>query len=135
MVIDVDSPPEDTIAMISNNHPDIIFVPLNKSQEPSLEELPIFLDTAADVERRANREPDLDYSPEFIVVPLGLSENDTQVEVDQAEDKPKNCKVASAMENLQNEANEARKLRKYIWEYPGCENTYEYFSYLLDLGM
>jgi chromosome partitioning protein len=136
IVIDTDSPPEDTVAMIRNNLPDIILVPINKPQEWSMDDdLPVFLDTAADIEKRANLEPDSDYYPQFIVVPLGIVAEDVITVVDKCLEKPQNCQVASAMRNLQDQIGKSLKLKKFIWDYPDCEDTFDYFIDILNLAI
>lgn len=133
IIIDTDSPPEDTVAMISNNFPNLILIPINKSQKRSLNDLPSFLDVAASLEIRANREPNISYNPKFVIVPLGIDETDAVSKLKQAPEKPRNCQVASAMENFQDEINDALEHNQYIWDYPGCEGLYQYFIDLLEL--
>lgn len=127
IVIDTDSPPEDMVTMMSNNYPDTIVIPINKSQKRSLNDLPSFLDTAADVEIRANREPGINYYPIFLVVPLGIEQDRVISKLEAANPKPKNCQVAPAMENFQDEIDSALEQNKYIWDCPGFASTYEYF--------
>jgi chromosome partitioning protein len=133
IAIDTDSPPEDTVSMISNNLPNVILVPINLSQKYSLRDLPMFLDTAADIEKRANREPGANYFPKFIIVPLGISERDIYTTLEKSTIRPQNCIVAPAMANLQEEINNALAENKYIWNHSGCGETYQYFQDLLNL--
>jgi chromosome partitioning protein len=135
IVIDTDAPPEDTVAMIRNNLPNVIYSPINLSNMQSLRDLPDFLDTVSDLEKDANLEPGINYNPEFIIVPLGISEDRVISKFNEAYEKPTNCQVASAMDNYQSEVSEAFLEYKYLWEMPNCENTYEYFSSLLNLGL
>lgn len=133
IVIDTDSPPEDTVAMIRNNLPNIILIPINTSQKRSLKDLPVFLDTSADIEKRANLEPGLNYYPKFIVVPLGIPEADAVSKLNETKEKPKFCQVAPAMENLQDQISDALEKNSYIWDYPDCSKTVDYFIQLLKL--
>lgn len=134
IVIDTDSPLEDAVAMISNNFPDLILMPINKSQKRSLQDLPNFLDTVASVETRANREPGVSYYPKFIIVPLGMNEKNVRSKLNEAKTKPKNCQVALAMDDLQDEIDEALEQNKFIWDFEKKEKYDEYFKQLLNLG-
>lgn len=133
IVIDTDAPPEDTVCMIRNNLPDAIYSPINLSNMQSLSDLPDFLDTVSDIEKDVNLEPDVNYYPHFVIVPLGINQNLVISSLNEADEKPNNCQVATAMDNYQLEVSYSFLEKKYLWEMPDCQDTYHYFSNLINL--
>jgi chromosome partitioning protein len=128
IVIDTDSPPEDTVIMINNNLPDIILIPINKSQRHSLDDIPDFLELLKQVKSIKNSSPNVDYSPKIIIVPLGVNENEILRLVPDAD-----CEIAKAMRNIQDQMVDALGEKRYIWKYQDCEDSLEYFSSLLEM--
>lgn len=114
--------------MINNNLPDIILIPISKSQRHSLDDIPDFLELIERVKVVANYSPDGDYSPKIIIVPLGVSKNAISYVVAE-----KDCEIAPAMRDIQEQMVDALGEKQYIWKYPGCEDFLEYFSSILGM--
>ncbi|WP_254434559.1 ParA family protein [Aphanizomenon sp. UHCC 0183] len=130
IVLDINSPLKNTVQTIVGNDPDLILVPVNKSQKiKALRNLPRTLKVIAQLETKAG------YTPQVIIVPLGISQSSIYDIVDRLEDdlKPRKYKVADEMYDCQEEMQSAiYKDRKYIWNYEGLEHLYDYFVDLLD---
>jgi chromosome partitioning protein len=74
------------------------------------------------------------FTPEVFVVPLGISADEVQEQVNSIENKPRQCSVASEMDNLQDIMQEAvYSDRKYIWEYPEYQQLENYFEDLITI--
>ena len=127
IVLDVDSPLQNTVKLIIDNEPDLVLVPLNKSQAvKALRNLPRTLSVIAQLETKTGA------SPRTILVPLGIDPNDISEVISQTVKKPSRCIIAPPMPDVQQEMQVAiYKDKKYIWEYPGHENLQEYFCSLL----
>ena len=128
MVIDSDNPPEDTVIMINNHLPDLILIPLNKSQRHSLEDIPDFLELIETVNAITNLNPSIAYYPQVKIVPLGVSQ-----EIIKRSLSKENCEIAPAMRDVQDEMVEALGEKNYIWDYSSCEDLREYFISLLEI--
>ena len=128
MIIDSDNPPEDTVIMINNHRPDLILIPLNKSQRHSLEDIPDFLELIETVDAVANLNPDIAYYPQVKIVPLGVSQ-----EIIGRSLAEENCEIAPAMRDVQDEMVEALGEKNYIWNYSSCEDLRQYFISLLEI--
>jgi hypothetical protein len=114
--------------MINNNLPDIILIPINKSQRHSLDDIPDFLELLKQVKSIKNSSPNVDYSPKIIIVPLGVNENEILRLVPDAD-----CEIAKAMRNIQDQMVDALGEKRYLWKYQDCEDSLEYFSSLLEM--
>lgn len=130
IVLDIDSPLKNTVQTIVGNDPDLILVPVNKSQKiKALRNLPRTLKVIAQLETKAG------YTPQVVIVPLGISQSSIYDIVDKLEDdlKPQRYRVADQMDDYQEEMQSAvYQDRKYIWDYEGLEHLYDYFVDLLD---
>lgn len=129
IVIDIDSPLRNTVQTIIQNDPEIVLVPINKAGRPkALRNLPRTLSVIAKLESKSG------YSPEVIIVPLGVEQNAISEVVEKIQTKPQVCRVAPPMRNLQEEmACAVYEERKHIWNYEGCEDLYDYFCSLLGI--
>jgi len=130
IVLDIDSPLKNIVQTIVGNDPDLILVPVNKSQEiKALRNLPRTLKVIAQLETKAG------YAPQVVIVPLGISQSSIYQIVDRLEDdlKPQRYRVADEMPDCQEQMQFAiYQDRKYIWDYEGLEHLYDYFVDLLD---
>ena len=130
IVLDIDSPLKNIVQTIVGNDPDLILVPVNKSQEiKALRNLPRTLKVIAQLETKAG------YAPQVVIVPLGISQSSIYQIVDRLEDdlKPQRCRVADEMPDCQEQMQSAiYQDRKYIWDYEGLEHLFDYFVDLLD---
>ncbi len=131
VVLDIDSPLQNTVQVIIGNDPDLILVPVNKSQKiKALRNLPRTLKVISKLESTAG------FASEVIIVPLGIQEDAisqvvSRIDID---NKPKQCKIASAMPDVQEQMQHSiYEDRKYIWDYEGYENMYEYFCSLIGI--
>jgi chromosome partitioning protein len=127
VVLDVDSPLQNTVRLIVDNEPDLVLVPINKSQEiKALRNLPRTLSVINQLEAKTG------VSPRTIVVPLGVETSEIQEVVNQTTEKPSRCFMAPPMPDVQQEMQVAiYKDKRYIWNYPGYESLQEYFCSLL----
>lgn len=130
IILDIDSPLKNTVQVIISSNPDLVLVPINKSHKhKALRNLPRTLKVITDIASKAG------YDPEVIIVPLGISGESVSEVLDKLnrDAKPTKCKVAPAMENLEELIEEAvYKDTKYIWEYSGYEHLYDYFDRLIN---
>jgi chromosome partitioning protein len=129
IVLDVDSPLQNTVKLIVDNQPDLVLVPVNKSQEiKALRNLPRTLSVIAQLENKTGT------SPRTIVVPLGISPDGIQKAMTQITEKPSQCLVAPPMPDLQQQMQAAiYQDKQYIWNYAGYEDLQSYFRTLLSL--
>lgn len=125
IILDMDSPLQNTVQLIVGNDPDLILVPINKSQkDKSLRNLPRILQVIARIESKAG------YLPKVFIIPLGISRNDIfeVVQTIDYKNKPKNYDIASEIRDVQEQMQKAiYKDRKYIWDYEGYEDIYDLF--------
>ena len=130
VVLDIDSPLENTVKVIVGNHPDLILVPINISQKTlGLRLLPRTLKVISSLGKR------LKFNPQVIIVPLGItakSIEDVLSKIDSNE-KPKNCRIAEEMENLQDEIQDTTFVNyEYIWEKEGYAKLFDYYLALIE---
>lgn len=125
-VLDIDNAMENTVQTILQSHPDIVLVPINKSQQDlALVHLSTTLSMIAQLESKLNN------SPQVIVVPLGVNQDRISATLERARRLPRNYRIAPEVRDLQEQASRALVERKYIWEYSGCEDLLNYFRSLL----
>lgn len=130
IVLDIDTPLQNTVQVIIGTNPDLILVPVNKSQQiKALRSLPKTLKVVSQLSKPG-------FSPSVIVVPLGIAQESVLEVVDKIDtrNKPSSCRVANGMPDLQEMMQLAiYQDRKYIWSYEGYEHLLEYFNSLLKL--
>ncbi len=76
------------------------------------------------------------FSPHVVIVPLGVKVDAISQVVEKIDEvnKPKQCKIASSMPDLQEQMQIAiYNERKYIWDYKEYENLYDYFCQILEI--
>ncbi|USR90155.1 ParA family protein [Phormidium yuhuli AB48] len=117
VVLDIDTPLAHTVQVIIGSQPDLVLVPINTSQkDKALRNLPRTLSVMSDIGKNTG------VNPRVVVVPLGVSGDSVKNVVNQieSENKPKNCRTAPALSNLQEKMQEAI-YRDYrcIWSYEG----------------
>lgn len=74
-------------------------------------------------------------NPQVIIVPLGITAKSVEDVVSKilSNDKPKSCRIAPEMENLQNEIQDATYQNyEYIWEKESYAELFDYFLALLE---
>jgi len=129
IILDIDSPLYNTVQTIVQNDPGFVFIPINASQKyKALRNLSRPLSTIAMLETKSS------YSPQVIIVPLGVKQDAVLDEFEKIADKPKNCYVAPAMRNIPMFMSKAvYEKRQYVWDSnKTCEDIKDYFSSLLD---
>ncbi|MCI0459086.1 MAG: AAA family ATPase [Gemmataceae bacterium] len=124
-VIDIDSPLENSVQTIVQNDPDLVLIPVNLQPE-ALTRLPDPLTIIAALEATAAQQP------RVRIVPLGAKLADVRAAFASVEKKPKDCRIAPRVRELLKETHRARKERRYIWKYSGCEDLAEYYSALVE---
>ena len=127
VVLDMNTPLANIVQVILGSDPHVIFVPISSSSRyKGLNNLEPTLNLIFEVEAKAT------FTPEVFVVPLGISADEVQEQVNSIEDKPSQCRVASEMINVQDPMQEAVYLtKKYIWEYSEYQELEKYFEDLL----
>ncbi|MGI0493517.1 ParA family protein [Alkalinema pantanalense CENA528] len=127
IVLDMDSALQNSVEMILGSQPDLIFVPINRSQKvKALRNLPRTLTVVAQLGEK------IGYTPRTIVVPLGID----AAEIEPIRQKPElngfSWKTAPAIPDLQDLMQIAiYQDKKYIWQYPGQAHLLDYFLKLL----
>ncbi|BBD55640.1 ParA family protein [Planktothrix agardhii] len=129
VVLDMNTPLANIVQVILSSDPHIIFIPISSSQRyKGLNNLEPTLNIIFEMEVKAT------FTPEVFVVPLGISADEVQEQVNSIENKPRQCSVASEMDNLQDIMQEAvYSDRKYIWEYPEYQQLENYFEDLITI--
>ncbi|MEB3339006.1 MAG: ParA family protein [Leptolyngbyaceae bacterium] len=129
VVLDLDSPLQNTVKIILDNQPDIVLVPVNRSQEiKALRNLPRTLAVLSQLESKTGAEL------KTIVVPLGVKAEKVSQVVQSMENRPTQCLTAPELPDLQQLMQVAiYEDKKYIWEYPGYEHLKDYFCTLLGI--
>ncbi|USR90638.1 ParA family protein [Phormidium yuhuli AB48] len=130
LVIDSDSPPEDSLTLLSDTLPDLFIIPISQSQSHSIQDIPSFLQ---DIEREVQfiRDSGLDYNPVAKVVPLGVEYQSIESELQAWEFHHLNVIIAQPMPPLAQEIQTSLKERKIIWAYPNFDNLKNYFIDLI----
>jgi len=128
IILDIDSPLANTVQLIVNNHPDVIFIPVNVSQQhKALRSLDKPLSVVTALAQKAS------YSPKVVIVPLGIERDVVLERLQNIEEKYQNCHVAPAMKEVQAGMSLAvYEDRKYLWEYDEFSDIKDYFASLVD---
>ncbi|USR89505.1 ParA family protein [Phormidium yuhuli AB48] len=126
IVIDIDTVLENTVQVILNAHPDLIFIPLNRSHMyKSIDNLASVLEMVGGIDGN----PALPYS--VVIVPLGIDKENIERELERIEYHSEQYLVADSMEDLSTTMDKViYKDRKYIWDCVGLEHNKNYFKYL-----
>ena len=127
-VLDMDTPLPNIVNVIIGSDPNLVLIPVNISQKSkSLRNLTATLGVIAKLEGRSN------LPLEVRIVPLGVSEEEISRFLSTIEEQPTSCEVTEAMENLQDEMQEAiYEIQDYIWNIDSESDGDEYFRSILD---
>ena len=127
VVLDMDTPRPNIVQVISGSDPNLILIPISASQKYKAENN---LEDVLDLISRLSGK--VTFSPQVIVVPLGVDYDEVLQLVRGLNEKPKSCQVYEEMANIQDDMQQAiYKDRKYIWNYPKYEYLRNYFSSLI----
>lgn len=128
VVLDIDTPLRNTVQVIVGDDPNLILVPVNKSQKTkALRNLPRTLKVISQLSKPG-------FSSKVVIVPLGIQTDAISQVIEKIDenDKPTGCKIAEEMPDLQDQMQMAiYDERKYIWDYKDCEAFYDYFSKII----
>ncbi len=133
VVIDTDSPPEDALTILDETCPDIFLVPIAESQSHSIGNLSPFLSALErGVVFQRNAETRYNYNPVVKIVPLGLSFDEIEDELDVDRFNDITIQVCTPMANLASEMRKSLKEKVLIWNYQNLEDTKDYFATLIE---
>jgi chromosome partitioning protein len=132
-VMDIDSPLENAVQTIVQNDPDLVLIPVNLQHE-ALTRLKDPLGIIARLEQKAGQEASVGRPIRVRIVPLGAKVGDVRQALDASGVRLRDCKVVQKARNLQRETNVARRERRYIWQYAGCEDMEGFYRNLLRGG-
>jgi chromosome partitioning protein len=126
VVIDIDTVLENTVQVILNDDPNLIFIPLNRSHMyKSIDNLASVIEMVG----RIDGNPALPYS--VVIVPLGIDKENIERELELIEYHSEQYLLADSMEDLSTTMDKViYKDRKYIWDCVGLEHNKKYFEYL-----
>ncbi|MGL6138095.1 MAG: ParA family protein [Planktothrix sp.] len=129
IVVDTRGAREDTIRSIINDDPDMILIPVNASQRiKALGNLDRILGMVSQLERNSG------FSPQVIIVPLGVSEDIIKNKLEYISRLPHKCKIAKEIRYLQDEMQKALyEDKRYIWNSESCQDLYEDFCSIINL--
>ncbi len=124
IILDMSTPLPETVKVIVDNNPDIVFIPVSKHPW-AIEGLSDTLPVISQLEEFAG------FSPEVIIVPLGSSKQTINKKLENIPILPSSYQVANRMKDLNKEVDKALNERNFVWNYPGLENLNSYFASLL----
>jgi chromosome partitioning protein len=128
IVIDVESALADTVQTLIQSQPDLVLVPVD-NQHDALVNLKNPLAVIATLEQLT------DAKIITRIVPMGVDHARVQAireRIQSLADLPKNWQLWRRIPHVK-KANLARKRRKYIWNYAGCEDLEAYYQKLVEL--
>jgi len=127
IVIDINSPLVNTVMTMVDNKPDFVFIPVNFSRKhQALKNLSSPLNVVVELGEKYA------YSPQVIIVPLGIKRDIVLEQIDTIEETPQNCQVAQEMRRVTAAMDKAiYKRGKYLWEYSEYTDIEEYFKTLV----
>ncbi|EDN68563.1 ParA family chromosome partitioning protein [Beggiatoa sp. PS] len=114
IVLDINSPNQDTVKAILENEPDMILLPIN-DQALALDKLSDTLAIVATMQKT-------NYQSKVRIVPLGatkarIEECLTQIAVD----KPEDLQMTKRIKKHPKEFPDALRTGQFVWNYEGCE--------------
>ncbi|MFM5983518.1 MAG: ParA family protein [Sphaerospermopsis kisseleviana] len=124
ILFDMSTPLPDTVKIIVDNNPDIVFIPVTKHPW-AIEGLSDTLPVISELEEFAG------FAPEVIIVPLGSYKHIIDRKLEDIPILPSSYKIANRMKDLNKEVDKALNERNFVWNYPGLENLNSYFGSLL----
>ncbi|MGL4498968.1 MAG: ParA family protein [Planktothrix sp.] len=131
VVIDTDSPPDDSLTILANDSPDIFLVPIAKSQSHALENLSWFLELLEDevqfgISSRTN------YQPIVRIIPLGSNIKEIKSQIDLNYCSHIKVEIFQRMKCLSGQTVKSLKEKKLLWHYPKLQDTKYYFKSMIE---
>ena len=123
-ILDINSPNEDTVQTIADNHPNLVLLPIN-DQALGLQNLKKTLAVIAAMEQKAG------YLQRNVIVPLGVYKHTIEKRLLEIEIKPDNLEVASRIRKHPAEFSKALETGHFVWEFPQCADVKEQLTKLL----
>jgi chromosome partitioning protein len=114
IILDINSPNEDTVRAIVENEPDIILLPIN-DQALALERLEDTLSIVTAMEKNAG------YQSQVKIVPLGATKAEIKNRLNQITAQPKNLEMTQRIKKHPKEFSEALRKGELVWNYEGCD--------------
>jgi chromosome partitioning protein len=118
IILDINSPNEDTVKTIVENHPDIILLPIN-DQALALDRLEDTLSIVAAIEQKAG------YQSRVRIVPFGATKTEIKNRLSQIMTQPRNLEMTKRVNKHPKEFSEALREGKFVWNYTGCDYILE----------
>jgi hypothetical protein len=123
-VMDIDSPLENAVQLMVDNAPDLVLIPVDRQHEA----LTRLKDTLHIIDQLRDK---LGRCPCVRIVPVGSQVQEIQAQLKAIDPNIPDCRIARKIRYLKAETDKARKERRYIWDYAGCEDLRGYFQDLL----
>lgn len=114
IVLDINSPNEETVKGIVENEPDIILLPIN-DQALALDKLGDTLAIVAAMQQKTN------YHSKVRIVPLGATKTQIEKCLAQVASKPENLQMSKRIKKHPKEFSEALRTGQFVWNSNGCE--------------
>jgi chromosome partitioning protein len=124
IILDMSTPLPETVKIIVDNYPDIVFIPVSKHPW-AIEGLSDTLPVISKLEEFAG------FTPKVVVVPLGSNKQTICEKIQNLPSLPSSYKLANRMKDLNKEVDRALDEGSFVWNYPGLENLSSYFKSLL----
>ena len=113
VVLDINSPNQDTVKGIIENEPDIILLPIN-DQALALDKLSDTLAIVAAMQKT-------NYHSKVRIVPLGATKARIKENLMQIAIKPEDLQMSKRIKRHPQEFSEALRTGQFVWNYEGCE--------------
>jgi chromosome partitioning protein len=113
IVLDINSPNEDTVKVIVENEPDIILLPIN-DQALALDKLADTLAIVAAMQKT-------NYQSQVRIVPLGATKARIEEGLTQIAVKPTNLQITKRIKKDLKTFSDALQTGQFVWHYEGCE--------------
>jgi len=113
IILDINSPNEDTVKVIVDNEPDIILLPIN-DQALALDKLGDTLAIVAAMQKT-------NYHSQVRIVPLGATKARIEECLAQIAVKPTNLQMSKRVKKHLKEFIDALRVGQFVWHYDGCE--------------
>lgn len=114
IVLDINSPKEDTVQAIAGSQPDLILLPIN-DQALAMRQLEDTLAVVAAMEEQAG------YQCRVRIVPLGVTKTNIYEHLSSFTTKPQNLGVTQRINKHPQEFSKSLQQGEYVWNYLGCE--------------
>jgi len=121
IILDINSPNEDTVTAIVENEPDIILLPIN-DQALALDRLEDTLSVVAAMEKNTG------YQSQVKIIPLGATKAEIKNRLNKITTQPKNLQITQRIKKHPKEFLEALRNGELVWNYEGCDYIREILS-------